>query len=108
MTHLRLLIFLGQKNITEFLIDNKAIVNIVDFNDVSPLQLAVRSGNEKISREIGRILYFNGIFIISFIYSEQSDIVRLLIEKGADVNYVNKFNRSALYYAAHLGKPNLN
>ncbi|RLU16292.1 hypothetical protein DMN91_012052 [Ooceraea biroi] len=40
-------------------------------------------------------------------WQERVDLLERLYEKGADVNVVDKIGRSALYYAAHNGNPDV-
>lgn len=54
---------------------------------------------------LNRRIYFNEIFKKKFtlIFAESDEIIKLLVEKGADINQIDNQEKTALQYACERG-----
>ncbi|XP_055309515.1 26S proteasome non-ATPase regulatory subunit 10-like, partial [Sitodiplosis mosellana] len=101
----------GSKRMVECLINKSVDVNIKDSDGNSALKLALKKGND----EITKLLIQNGANLnandnasntalhIAAMSDTSLDVVRFLIEHGADVNARNLYKYSALLTAAERG-----
>lgn len=45
--------------------------------------------------------------LIQAAYTEQHEMVKYLVKKGAQINYADEFGQTALHYAVYVGKPRM-
>jgi ankyrin repeat protein len=99
--------FMGYESIVKELIDAGANVNARDWDSNTPLMQASDSAHHGIMRLlIAAGAYVNastsyGRTPLMFAASRYAETVRILLEAGADVNAVSRSRTTALSYASH-------
>lgn len=83
----------------EILIDHGADLNLIDSDDSSPLHIATSEGN---SKRISQILK-QKIETLSFLCLGHGEIVKILIDHGANVNIKSSTGSTPLHEAGMLG-----
>ena len=86
---------------TSLLIENGADVNVNDYHYSKPLFFAVSTGNCHLMFAVGS--NFCKLVSVFFLNPGRANIVRKLIEHGADVNARDAWNGTALITAAYRG-----
>lgn len=100
-------ILLGLEQIAEQLIQSGADVNAVDSKGNSALMWSIEKGKKEIMAEASKPLGFfscNTIICFIHLFIGFEKIVKILIEKDANVNAVNENNISAVLIAINKGK----
>lgn len=96
--------FSGEVEIFRILVENGAKVDIEIENKVTPLHYAVYSILGKISIHSHQLFLSNGVFFFFITFPGQADIIRYLIEHGANVSAETFFKETPLHWAANSGK----
>lgn len=97
----------GRIKIAEFLLKNGANVDIVDSSGQTPLQRAVGHGIffvKYLDWSIRECIQFKQKKTSSLCYTEEAEMVELLIKHGANVNMEHDNGRSPLHLASRNGK----
>jgi len=104
--------YLGHLEIIEILIDNGADVNILDSYKETPL-LSIIDSNENNWFECIDLLISKGAniseeILIKAVRNETFiDVIRLLLENGADIDFIDSDGGKAINYAYDLGLYNV-
>jgi ankyrin repeat protein len=105
------LIFAGNVKVAKLLIDHGADINVNDIEG-TPLQMIIFHYNPQ-KLEIAKLLIESGAKLQEFSYGNTelhlaaikgcTDIIPLLVGYGANVNALNDYKHTPLYYATKLG-----
>jgi ankyrin repeat protein len=107
MTPLMIATNLGQSKIVNELINRGANVNIVANNDSSPISMAINKGYVNIVNllvnapnfDINLIHINRNTPLMLATIKNNLEIVKILVEKGASINFTNDMNQTPLLYA---------
>jgi len=111
ITPMHLAVNTGDPKVLKLLIDHGARLDIYDRGGYGTvLHMAINLGQ---NQDMVKLLIDNGATLHKYSYGNTelhlaalkgySDMVPLLVKHGADVNAVNRFNHTALFYAARQG-----
>lgn len=91
------MVCLGHVDVVDFLTDKGANVNAIDEDNWTPLICSTLPGNT--------LFHFcdRMTIILTLVAPGHLNVVKLLIEKGANVDAKTKFNWTSLIYATRLG-----
>lgn len=100
-TPLHVAAFYGRKDIAELLIASGADVNAKNYNGMTPLHAAADNGYNETSR-MYQILGYRDDPDLKLLPQMLSEIIQLLVAKGADVNAKDDYGNTPLHAAARV------